>query len=403
MSRYYSYINSAREIIAAYSGAEPFASHLKKQFAANKKFGSKDRKQIAQLCYSYFRLGKSLQQCTVEEKLLAGLFLCHRSSNDLLQHLKPEWNDVIETAFEKKLQLLNNEVHAAAVFPFTDALSAGIDVEAFALSHLQQPDLFLRIRPGRKETVVHQLKAADVPFQLQGDDTVVLPNTTKIEELIMLNKDAVVQDYSSQRVGSFLDFARTELETLRLRSGANPAAASSIRIWDCCAASGGKSIMAKDILGDIDLTVSDVRESILLNLKKRFAEAGIKNYNSKVIDLSHSPFTIHYSPFDLIIADVPCSGSGTWGRTPEQLSFFKQESIETYSALQKKICFNASTKLKPGGYFLYITCSVFAKENETNVQWLQDELNLNLMKQELLIGYTQKADTMFAALLQKPA
>ncbi|TWI78435.1 16S rRNA (cytosine967-C5)-methyltransferase [Lacibacter cauensis] len=391
MSRYYSYINSAREIIAAYSGAEPFASHLKKQFAANKKFGSKDRKQIAQLCYSYFRLGKSLQQFTVEEKLLAGLFLCHRSSNDLLQHLKPEWNDVIETAFEKKLQLLNNEVHAAAVFPFTDALSAGIDVEAFALSHLQQPDLFLRIRPRRKETVVHQLKAADVPFQLQGDDTVVLPNTTKIEELIMLNKDAVVQDYSSQRVGVLLK--NLPPQTFHPKPS----------VWDCCAASGGKSIMAKDILGDIDLTVSDVRESILLNLKKRFAEAGIKHYNSKVIDLSHSPFTIHYSPFDLIIADVPCSGSGTWGRTPEQLSFFKQESIETYSALQKKICFNASTKLKPGGYFLYITCSVFKKENEENVQWLQDELKLNLLKQELLIGYTQKADTMFAALLQKPA
>lgn len=391
MSRYYSYINSARDIIAAYSGAEPFASHLKKQFAANKKFGSKDRKQIAQLCYSYFRLGKSLQQCTVEEKLLAGLFLCHRSSNDLLQHLKPEWNDVIETAFEKKLQLLNNEVHAAAVFPFTDALSAGIDVEAFAFSHLQQPDLFLRIRPGRKETVVHQLKSADVSFQVKGDATIALPNTTKIEELIMLNKDAVVQDYSSQRVGELLKSLPPQ--TFHPKPS----------VWDCCAASGGKSIMAKDILGDIDLTVSDVRESILLNLKKRFAEAGIKNYNSKVIDLSHSPFTIHYSPFDLIIADVPCSGSGTWGRTPEQLSFFKQESIETYSALQKKICFNAGTKLKPGGYFLYITCSVFAKENETNVQWLQDELNLNLMKQELLIGYTQKADTMFAALLQKPA
>mgnify|MGYP002655003678 FL=1 len=128
--------------------------------------------------------------------------------------------------------------------------------------------------------------------------------------------------------------------------------------------------MAKDILGDIELTVSDVRESILLNLKKRFAEAGIKNYNSKVVDLSHSAFTIHHSPFDLIMADVPCSGSGTWGRTPEFLSFFNKASIDTYAVLQQKICTNAVTKLKPGGYFLYITCSVFKKENEENVQWL---------------------------------
>ena len=159
--------------------------------------------------------------------------------------------------------------------------------------------------------------------------------------------------------------------------------------------------MAKDMLGDIDLTVSDVRESILINLKKRFVEAGIKNYSSKVIDLSHSPFTTHYSPFDLIIADVPCSGSGTWGRTPEQLSFFQSTAIETYSDLQKKIVSNTVMQLKQGGYFLYITCSVFSKENELNVEWMQEELKLQLVKQEVIKGYAAKADTMFAALLKR--
>jgi 16S rRNA (cytosine967-C5)-methyltransferase len=389
MSRYYSHINSAKTILTAYSGTEPFASHLKKQFAANKKFGSKDRKQITQLCYCYFRLGNSLPDISVEEKLLAGLFLCSRSSNELLLHLKPEWNDVIEMNIEKKLALLNNVVDASSVFPFTNELSDGIDVDEFAFSHLQQPDLFLRIRPGRKDTVLHQLKAADVSFELLGDDTIALPNATKIEDLIMLNKDAAVQDYSSQRVGELLQNLTLQTSNLKLS------------VWDCCAASGGKSIMAKDIVGDIDLTVSDVRESILVNLKKRFQEAGIKNYSSKVIDLAHSLFTIQHSPFDLIIADVPCSGSGTWGRTPEQLSFFQSSSIETYSALQKKIVSNTITQLKPNGYFLYITCSVLKKENEVNVEWMQEELKLQLVKQEVIKGYRYKADTMFAALLAK--
>ncbi len=166
MSRYYSYINSAKEILSAYTGSEPFASHLKKQFAANKKFGSKDRRQITQLCYSYFRLGKSLQDISMDEKLLAGLFLSSRSSNELLMHLKPEWNDAIELSLEKKLQLLNNVVDGSSIFPFINEVSDGIDVDEFAFSHLQQPDLFLRIRPGRKETVLHQLKAADISFQL---------------------------------------------------------------------------------------------------------------------------------------------------------------------------------------------------------------------------------------------
>lgn len=388
MSRYYSYINSAREIIAAYTGTEPFASHLKKQFAANKKFGSKDRKQITQLCYCYFRLGKSLQDVPVEEKLLAGLFLSSRSSNDLLQHLKPEWNDVIEMQLEKKLKLFNAVVDASSIFSFVNELSDGIDADEFAFSHLQQPDLFLRIRPGRKDTVLHQLRASGINFELIGDATLALPNSTKIEDIIMLNKDAVVQDFSSQKVGEFLENLRSKIENQKWN------------VWDCCAASGGKSIMAKDILGDIDLTVSDVRESILVNLKNRFQEAGIKDYKSFVRDLSlHSPLNTHHSPFDLIIADVPCSGSGTWGRTPEQLSFFQPTAIETYSSLQKKIVANTVKQLKPGGHFLYITCSVFKGENERNVEWMQEELKLQLLKQEVIKGYADKADTMFAALL----
>ncbi|HLO38501.1 MAG TPA: hypothetical protein VK173_08425, partial [Lacibacter sp.] len=338
---------------------------------------------------SYFRLGKSLPDISIEEKLLAGLFLSSRASNELLQHLKPEWNDVVETGREKKVEMLNTAVDASSVFPFINELSEEIDVDEFAYSHLQQPDLFLRIRPGRKETVLHQLKAADVSFQLIGDTTIALPNATKIEELIMLNKDAVVQDYSSQRVGEFLENLKSEIENKKWN------------VWDCCAASGGKSIMAKDILGDINLTVSDVRESILVNLKKRFQEAGLKNYTSKVMDLSHSPLTSHHSPFDLIIADVPCSGSGTWGRTPEQLSFFQATAIETYSDLQKKIVSNTVKQLKSGGYFLYITCSVFKKENDDNIEWMQEELKLKLVKQKVIKGYTAKADTMFAALLKK--
>ncbi len=63
--------------------------------------------------------------------------------------------------------------------------------------------------------------------------------------------------------------------------------------------------MAKDILGDIDLTVSDVRESILINLKKRFLSAGIKNYKSFVADLTVPAKELTDKKFDLILADVP--------------------------------------------------------------------------------------------------
>lgn len=160
--------------------------------------------------------------------------------------------------------------------------------------------------------------------------------------------------------------------------------------------------MAADLLGDIQLTVSDIRESILMNLKKRFAGAGINNYRSFAADLSLTGLSQSDEKFDLVIADVPCSGSGTWGRTPEQLFYFKEKLVEHYTTLQRKIMSNVLTNVKPGGYILYITCSVFKSENEEMINWFLSQNQWKLIKMELLPGYMFRADTMFAALLQKP-
>lgn len=159
--------------------------------------------------------------------------------------------------------------------------------------------------------------------------------------------------------------------------------------------------MTYDLFPAVELTVSDIRNSILANLEARFAEAGIKKYNSFVADLSDSSFVSHYSGYDLLIADVPCSGSGTWGRTPEQLVFFPEAKTDEYASLQKKIAWNVIPYIKKGGYFLYITCSVFRKENEEVVEYIKKNPELELTEMKVLKGYDVKADTMFAALFRK--
>jgi 16S rRNA (cytosine967-C5)-methyltransferase len=57
--------------------------------------------------------------------------------------------------------------------------------------------------------------------------------------------------------------------------------------------------------------------------------------------------------------------------------------------------------LKDNGYLLYITCSAFRKENEEVTAFIQQKFHLQLIKMELIKGYNNKADTMFAALFQK--
>ena len=392
MSRFHSYLNSAKEILSLYRGEEPFASFIKKYFAKDKKYGSKDRKQISNLCYCYFRTGKAPpppegglleDSLKIEEKILTGLFLCSSGYNELLQNLKPEWNEKTKLPINEKLSSLNYQL--SSVFPWKDELSEGIDYEKFCQSFFVQPDLFLRIRPGHAEQALLKLNEAKVSYEFISPFTIRLSNNLKAEDYFVLNKEVVIQDYNSQRVMDFLP----------LRPG------RSYGVWDCCAGSGGKSIMAYDINPAIKLTVSDVRESILINLKKRFHAAGLKKYTAFTADLSDSSFKVKHSLFDTIICDVPCSGSGTWSRTPEQLYFFDKKKIDEYAALQKKIVSNAVQYLQPGGHLLYITCSVFRKENEEVVDFIKQQLNLHLVKIELLKGYDIKADTMFVSLLQK--
>ncbi|MBL0272104.1 MAG: Fmu (Sun) domain-containing protein [Chitinophagaceae bacterium] len=393
MSRYHSYLNSASAILSAYKGEEPFTSFIKKYFSQHKKFGSKDRRQVSHLCYGYFRLGKALRNVPVEERVLIALFLCSHQPDDVLQELKPEWNEKIEWPFDEKLSLINHKLSIQEIFPWQDALSEEMDKKSFIKSHLEQPALFLRLRPGKEGIVKQKLTKGGIGFQIISGNCMALSNSSKVDALIELDKEAVVQDYSSQRVGELLEVVSTEL--VRQRSS------DEFRVWDCCAASGGKSIMAKDILADIDLIVSDVRESILINLEKRFVAAGINNYESFVADLS-KPLSISLSTFNLIIADVPCTGSGTWSRTPEQLYYFNEKKIDEYAALQKQIIATVITQLEPGGYLLYITCSVFQKENEAMVDFIKEKFHLQEVKMELLKGYDKKADTLFAALLKKP-
>ncbi len=321
------------------------------------------------------------------QRIVAALFLCSNIPDPLLDALKPSWGEKVLLPVEEKLAIIEGKEIINNIFPWNELLSAGIDHLQFCKSLLIQPDLFLRIRPGKAEQVQLKLQQADIIFSRPNAICIALDNRTKIDELIILDKEAVVQDYNSQKVGDFLSLLPVQ---------------NKRRVWDCCAASGGKSIMAADLLGDILLTVSDIRESILINLKKRFTAAGIKNYKSFVADLSVAGLPESDEKFDIVIADVPCSGSGTWSRTPEQLFYFKNEMIEKYALLQKQIMSNVLQYVKPGGYILYITCSVFKVENEGMINWLLERDQFNLVKMELLPGYFLRADTLFAALLQKP-
>ena len=390
--KYYSHLKTAIGLLAAYDGRVPFAGYIKNCFRENKKYGSSDRKNIARCCYAFFRMGNALNDLATEEKIFAGLFVTATRPDPLLHFFKPEWpeqtSDATAATIYTRILFLKTIypfLEIVSIFKWISELSEGIDANSFVLSHLQQPNIFIRIRPGNHEQVVRKLQQLQIPFQHADNDAIALLSGIDLEELFVPDKEIVIQDLNSQAVGKLLTAIDTPVQT----------------VWDCCAGSGGKSIMAVDMLSGIQLTVSDIRESIIENLKKRFYDAGIRKFTSFTSDLTKSSPSLPGTEFDLIIADVPCSGSGTWSRTPEQLIHFRDHKMAQYAGMQKAITANALQRLRPGGWLLYITCSVFAQENEQVIDFLVQNQLVHLVRQELLIGYDKRADTLFAALLRK--
>lgn len=401
------YIKSSCLLINVYNGSIPFTAYLKNHFSQHKKFGSKDRKYISQICYQYFRLGKSARLFSVEDGIKVAIFLCNEVVGEWGLLYEESWIENWSSNLNQRIEWVKKNYpsfNEAAIFPFGHLLSKEIDFEYFNLSHLIQPDLFCRVRPDQTKKAITSLNDAGIAFKQLSDNTLVLSNGTKLEGIVAIDKEVVIQDLSSQAVGAVMQTIKHSFSLLN----------SKPVVWDCCAASGGKSILAKDIFGDISLTVSDVREPILRNLEKRFNQAGITDYNSFVADLQ-DPNAINlmegstYSStstdsripdIDLIIVDAPCTGSGTWSRTPEQLFFFDKNQLKQYQQLQQTIVTNTIPALKKEGYLLYITCSVFEKENEAITVFVESTTSLKLVQQLIIKGYDNKADTMFAALFK---
>lgn len=378
----------AKSLIMPYNGDMPLQYYLKKYFSEHRKHGSRDRKFITHLCYSYFRLGHSCLQLSFEERLAIALFLTS-SHIEPFENLLPEsFVNHQHLTREGKIALVKHVFPSFSleqIFPFSTHLSKGIETVSLAKSILEQPKTFIRVRPTKEKIVLKKLQEAQIPFEQIDKYSIALAPATALRNVIYLNREVVVQDLNSQRVGKLLR---------------HMSSSQQLSIWDCCAGSGGKSILVYDLLKKPLITVSDVRTSILHNLRLRMKEANIPIHQYFHMDVTQPiPFK---ETFDAIICDVPCSGSGTWSRTPEQLYFFQEEKILHYSQLQRKIVDNTLRALKENGYFLYITCSIFREENENMCVHIQEKHpNMQLIEASIFNGEKQQSDSMFAALFQK--
>ncbi|MDB5003048.1 MAG: RsmB/NOP family class SAM-dependent methyltransferase [Mucilaginibacter sp.] len=378
-------LKTFQRILGEYPAETPLGKFLPGFYRQNKQMGSTDRRIANRLVYNYFRLGKALWNTSTEDRLMVAEFLCNTQTNSFIQHFKPDWAACIGFTIEEKIDLVIKtypDFKLEDVFPWINQVSPDIDKTAFLKSFFVQPDLFIHVHNGYDHLVKAELTKASIVFKDEANGCLVLPNGTRLEIIFPTQHWFEVQDYSSQQTANY--FKPNKWDAW----------------WDACAASGGKSLLLHELEPNIKLVVSDIRESILANLDERFRSAGLMKYQKKQLDLTQNvDQSLHDYEFDGIILDAPCSGSGTWGRTPEMISQFEPQKIEFFQRLQKTIAANVIKFLKPGKPLIYITCSAFKAENEEVVDYLVKECGLKLEEVKVLKGYENKADSMFVARL----
>lgn len=392
----HSYLHTASAFLQDYNGTTPLHLALKQFFNGQKKYGSRDRRWISELCFAYMRTSRAFTNAGREQVLLAGLLLTRKAFDATAAQLFARSGWEVPAALypagpEEKQDWMRQVVALAATgsfFPLTERLSPLGSLPDFLNSHLRQPAVWLRIRRQRRERVLAELDNAGIVYRAHAavPQAIALSPGVKLDQCRFLqNGDAEIQDLSSQ-------------QTL---NGLQPLPGEK---WlDACAASGGKSLLLLEQQPALQLTVCDVRSPVLQNLDVRFKRNGVHYAEKWVADLTMANvLPENVFSFDGILADVPCSGSGTWSRTPEQMHYFTAEKLQDYCTRQRAILKNLVRMLKPGGTLVYITCSVYRDENEAQVAELLQTYGLSLVQAGLLEGYTEEADTMFAAVLVRP-
>lgn len=366
---------------------EPFHLFTKDYFRQNKNLGKRDRNFILELCYGFFRLGKTTPELPMETRMLLGakmqkqpenfLALINAALND--QNYFNEYSDLTDNTHFTKQQINFRRENPYLEFH----LSGNLNPEFLHNNLLKPGAVFIRLRAGQTNKIIGELNQQQINFQEINTTCLKIENGKALTELnAFKNGWFEIQDIASQKTG----------ELMQVNNGEN--------WWDCCAASGGKSLMVLEKNQDINLVASDIRPAILENYKTRIRRSFPKrNPVTMVVDLTVED--LRHRQFEKIICDVPCSGSGTWHRTPESAYFFSSEQLESFTKKQKIILSNALQSLQPGGSLYYITCSAFKQENENIIEEIAQSEKIEI-SQSTVIDYSDAGgDIMFFAELKK--
>lgn len=143
-----------------------------------------------------------------------------------------------------------------------------------------------------------------------------------------------------------------------------------MKVVDFCAGAGGKTLaLAAAMKNKGTLYACDVHERRLGELPKRARRAGVHNIQTKVLSSESDKWVKRQvGKMDVVLLDAPCTGTGTWRRSPDAKWRLSVQDVQELVALQADILNSACRMVKVGGRLVYATCSLLSVENEKQVE-----------------------------------
>jgi 16S rRNA (cytosine967-C5)-methyltransferase len=398
---------------------------LESTFKKNKKWGSKDRKSFAEAFYEIVKWQMLLSK-------IIDLKINKQNTKTLAEKNEPRFVDVELIAvyylsskgyvleefqgFDADLQhKLNQAVDLGRLLPFkTDDLSfldnfnlklyekysfplefhqklvsEVKDVERFYIESQKEAPLFIRTNLNKNNTL--ELKKKLKIENYESDQFDVLPHGLKLKQKANLfrteafkNGAFEIQDGGSQLIAPFLEVNAGDF------------------VIDACAGGGGKSLHLSNLMENKGRILSmDIHGWKLEELKKRARRNQCHNIEVRVIE-STKVIKRLKDKADRLLLDVPCTGSGVFRRNPDAKYKWNENGFKEIEALQKHILSSYSSMVKPEGKMVYSTCSVFASENQNQIQiFLNEHPEWQLEEEKTIFVGENDFDGYYMARLKK--
>ena len=174
---------------------------------------------------------------------------------------------------------------------------------------------------------------------------------------------------------------------------------------DFCAGAGGKTLaLSAQMENRGRILAWDTAGKRLGQMKPRLGRAGVSNVQARVLKSERDNVVKrHRDSADWVLLDVPCTGTGTWRRSPDLRRRTTPEALTEVQTHQRAILESAARLVKSGGRLIYATCSILPEENEQQVEaFLGDHDSFTRIGDDLrLYPHTHGTDGFYGAVLQK--